>query len=161
ATRHSPPVPPHGPTGCRSSSRRWSGTGRFAVGRPYGDATEALVAEATLLDGTPAVLKLLLGPAEAARPELTVLRLVGGDGCARLLRADDARGALLLERSAGHSRSSAPWSGARRSSPRWRRASGGRRRSAGCRPAPRRQDGLQVTSPRPGRSSAVRARRAR
>ena len=33
-----------------------------------------------------------------ARNEITVLRLAGGDGCVRLLRADEARGALLLER---------------------------------------------------------------
>ena len=72
----------------------------IAVGRPYdGDSTEAFVAEATLGDGTPAVLKLLMPrPGEQARNEITTLRLAGGEGCARLLRADAARGALLLER---------------------------------------------------------------
>jgi streptomycin 6-kinase len=30
--------------------------------------------------------------------EITVLRLAGGDGCVRLVRADEERGALLLER---------------------------------------------------------------
>lgn len=75
--------------------QEWS----IAVGRPYDYATEALVAEATLQDGTPAVLKLLVPRAEdAARNEITVLRLVNGQGCPRLLRADQARGALLLER---------------------------------------------------------------
>jgi streptomycin 6-kinase len=71
----------------------------ITVGRAYTDSTEALVAEATCDDGTRAVLKLLVPRgAEAAARETTVLRLVGGDGCALLLRADVARGALLLER---------------------------------------------------------------
>ncbi len=76
--------------------REWSVT----AGRPYADATEALVLRAELADGTPAVLKLLVprdGGGLAAR-EITVLRLAGGRGCAALLRADPARGALLLER---------------------------------------------------------------
>lgn len=75
--------------------RDWS----LTVGRHYEGATEAFVAEATLGDGTPAVLKLHIPRAgEQARNEITVLRLAGGQGCARLLRADAARGALLLER---------------------------------------------------------------
>lgn len=69
------------------------------VGRPYDDPTEAFVAEAALADGTPAVLKLLVPRAGgAARNEITVLRLANGEGCVRLLRDDEARGALLLER---------------------------------------------------------------
>lgn len=45
------------------------------------------------------MLKLLVPRAgNAARNEITVLRLANGDGCARLLRGDEARGALLLER---------------------------------------------------------------
>jgi streptomycin 6-kinase len=76
-------------------SQEWS----IGVGAPYPDATEALVAEATLDDGTPAVLKLCVPRAtEAARHEITVLRRIGGEGCVRLLRADPERGALLLER---------------------------------------------------------------
>ncbi|HKF18971.1 MAG TPA: aminoglycoside phosphotransferase family protein [Candidatus Dormibacteraeota bacterium] len=75
--------------------REWS----IAVGRPYDDATEAFVAEAALADGTPAVLKLLVPRAgDAARNEIMVLRLANGEGCVRLLRDDEARGALLLER---------------------------------------------------------------
>ena len=71
----------------------------ITVGRSYPDATEALVAQATLADGTPAVLKLLVPrPGGAARHEITVLRLAGGRGCVSLLRADPGRGALLLER---------------------------------------------------------------
>ena len=78
-----------------SLEQEWS----LAVGRSYGDATEAYVAEATLGDGTPAVLKLLVPrDGRAARDEITVLRLTDGEGCVRLLRADVARGALLLER---------------------------------------------------------------
>src|SRR5262249_24923717 len=73
--------------------------GSIAFGRPYDHATEAFVAEAALADGTPAVLKLLVPRArDAARNEITVLRLANGEGCVRLLRDDEARGALLLER---------------------------------------------------------------
>lgn len=78
-----------------SFEREWS----IALGRPYDDATEAFVAEATLGDGTRAVLKLLVPrDGDAARNEITALRLANGEGCVRLLRHDAARGALLLER---------------------------------------------------------------
>lgn len=74
----------------------WSVT----VGRAYPDATEAFVAEAVGDDGTAAVLKLMIPREEVqhAAHEITVLRLADGQGCVRLLRADAARGALLLER---------------------------------------------------------------
>ena len=70
-----------------------------SVGRPYPHATEAFVAEASLGDGTPVVLKLLI-PQDAgdARHEIAMLRLAEGRGCVSLLRHDSARGALLLER---------------------------------------------------------------
>jgi streptomycin 6-kinase len=75
--------------------RDWS----ISVGRAYDDPTEAFVAEATLADGTPAVLKLHIPrPGHLAEDEITVLRLSAGDGCARLLDADIGRRALLLER---------------------------------------------------------------
>lgn len=75
--------------------QEWS----ITVGAPYGGGTEAFVAEATLDDGSDAVLKLCIPRAgDAARNESTVLRLTDGDGCARLLRDDEARSALLLER---------------------------------------------------------------
>jgi streptomycin 6-kinase len=78
-----------------SLEREWSVT----AGPAFGDATEAFVAAATLADGTPAVLKLLVPrDFDAAGHEITALRLAAGDGCARLLRADEARGAMLLER---------------------------------------------------------------
>jgi streptomycin 6-kinase len=79
----------------RDLEREWSVT----VGRTYEDATEAFVAEATLAEGTPAVLKVLVPRGrDVARNEITVLRLAGGEGCVRLLRDDERRGALLLER---------------------------------------------------------------
>jgi streptomycin 6-kinase len=69
------------------------------LGRTFPDATEAFVAEVTTGNGTPAVLKLLVPRADdAARHEITVLRLTNGDGCVRLLHADEPAGALLLER---------------------------------------------------------------
>jgi streptomycin 6-kinase len=71
----------------------------LSVGRTFEDATEALVAEATLEDGTAAVLKLPIpGRSDAVRHELTALRLAAGEGCARLLRSDESRSVLLLER---------------------------------------------------------------
>ena len=79
-----------------SLERDWS----ISVGDAYDEGTEAYVAKAVCRDGTPAVLKLLVprddhGP---ARREITVLRLANGEGCARLLRSDEPRDALLLER---------------------------------------------------------------
>ena len=75
--------------------REWS----IAVGRPYEDATEAFVARAALADGGRAVLKLVVPRSgNDARNEITVLRLVDGQDCVRLLRHDEARGAMLLER---------------------------------------------------------------
>ena len=68
---------------------------RIAVGRAYPEPTEAFVAEAVCADGTPAVLKLIVPrDTDAARHEIAVLRLAGGEGCARLLR-DDAVEALV------------------------------------------------------------------
>ena len=78
-----------------SLEREW----RIVVGRPFADATEAFVAEATLEDGAPAVLKLIVPrDGETAKNEITVLRLTNGEGCVALLRDDVERGALLLER---------------------------------------------------------------
>ena len=72
---------------------------QISVGQAYRDSTEAVVAEATCADDTPAVLKLLVPrDRNAAVQEATVLRLAAGEGCPRLLREDVTRGALLLER---------------------------------------------------------------
>jgi streptomycin 6-kinase len=71
----------------------------LTIGDVIPGGTEALVVGAKQADGTPAVLKLLVPrAADVAANEITVLRLTGGDGCARLLRHDVGRGALLLER---------------------------------------------------------------
>lgn len=71
----------------------------ITVGGPYESGTEAFVAEATCHDGTLAVVKLPIPRADGMdRHEITTLRLVDGDGCVRLLRVDEDRGALLLER---------------------------------------------------------------
>jgi len=75
--------------------RTWS----LRVGEAFDAATEAFVAGATLADGTEAVLKVVLPwPDGPANREADVLRLAGGHGCVRLLRHDDAHGALLIER---------------------------------------------------------------
>ena len=72
----------------------------LTVGPAYEDATEAFVAPATLADGTPAVVKLLIQRSHGrhATEEMTVLRLADGAGCVRLLRHDEESGAMLLER---------------------------------------------------------------
>jgi streptomycin 6-kinase len=79
-----------------SLEREWTINIRDA----YEAATEAFVAAASLDDGTPAVLKLLIARDgdRMARDEITTLTLAGGEGCARLLRSDVTRGALLVER---------------------------------------------------------------
>ena len=64
-----------------------------------GGGTEALVAAVTLQDGTAAVLKAPIPREDAAeRHEVTALRLAAGVGCARMLRYDEGRRVLLLER---------------------------------------------------------------
>jgi streptomycin 6-kinase len=79
----------------RSLEAEW----RLTVGRPFPESTEAFVAEVLCADGAPAVLKLIVPrTGDAARHEITVLRLSAGEGCPRLLRDDVRRGALLLER---------------------------------------------------------------
>ena len=76
-------------------AREWE----ITVGDPFEDATEAFVARAVLADGTPTVLKLVIPRAgDGARREITVLRLAGGQGCARLVRSDPGRSAMLIER---------------------------------------------------------------
>jgi streptomycin 6-kinase len=57
----------------------------------------ALVVPVRTVDGTPAVLKLIC-PGEEEEHEHLALQRWGGDGAVRLLRADPARRALLLER---------------------------------------------------------------
>jgi streptomycin 6-kinase len=80
----------------RSLERDWS----FEVGQTFDEGTEAFVAEASMADGTVAILKVLVPrPSRAVDDhEATVLRLAGGAGCPILYRDDPARGALLMER---------------------------------------------------------------
>lgn len=82
----------------RELEQRW----QLTIGSFYEDATEALVAEATLEDGTLAVVKVLVprgaGARSAYRAEATALRLADGNGCVRLLADDEEHGALLVER---------------------------------------------------------------
>ena len=83
------------PSLIRDLESEWS----ITIGRAFGDATEAFVAEASLADGRPAVLKLVVPRDErAAQNEIEVLRRAGGVGCAELMRSDAERGALLIER---------------------------------------------------------------
>ncbi|GAA2601658.1 hypothetical protein GCM10010399_35540 [Dactylosporangium fulvum] len=56
------------------------------------------VAPVTCSDGTPAVLKLGVPGADSLRFEAAALAAFDGRGAVRLLRADVARAALLLER---------------------------------------------------------------
>ena len=79
----------------RGIERDWG----ITVGRAYERGTEAYVAPATDTDGELVVLKLLIPRAgDGGADEATVLRLADGKGCARLLRHDPERSALLLER---------------------------------------------------------------
>src|SRR5438105_3425562 len=68
------------------------------LGEPYvpGAASEHVV-RVELADGTPAVLKIG-HPHRESEQEADALERWDGDGAVRLLRRDDARNALLLER---------------------------------------------------------------
>ncbi|QGG96418.1 aminoglycoside phosphotransferase family protein [Actinomarinicola tropica] len=70
----------------------------LTLGPSFVDGTESYVVAVDLVDGTPAVLKVLLPRDDAVRHETTALRLADGDGSARLLRHDLDRSALLIER---------------------------------------------------------------
>ena len=72
---------------------RWS----LRVGTPFQDATAAWVAPAVRVDGAAAVLKLSMPHMEAAQ-EIEGLRFWDGNPTVRLLEADEALGAMLLER---------------------------------------------------------------
>ena len=78
--------------------RRWDVT----VGATMTGGTASLVAEATMADGSPAVVKLAMPSEHDGRASLElearVLRLAEGRGCVRLLAYDGECGAVLLER---------------------------------------------------------------
>jgi streptomycin 6-kinase len=83
------------PAVVRHLEQRWN----ITVGEPFWGATEAYVAQAATVDGQAVVLKVVLpSNPNAARHEITALRLADGDGCAALLGDDPEVGALLLER---------------------------------------------------------------
>ena len=67
------------------------------LGDPYPPGAAGYVVRAELPDGTPAVLKLQHSHREDEQ-EADALELWDGDGAVRLLRRDDERHALLLER---------------------------------------------------------------
>lgn len=76
-----------------SLAQEWS----LTIGSSFAGGHAALAVEATLADGTPAVLKIGV-PGRNLGHEATALRLANGVGCAKLLGEDLARQALLLER---------------------------------------------------------------
>lgn len=83
------------PDAIRDLARRWL----LVVGRPF-DSDEvscAWVAPVTPADGRPAVLKLGM-PHMEGEQEINGLRFWDGDPTVRLLEADDALNAMLLER---------------------------------------------------------------
>lgn len=83
------------PSIVESLARDWS----LTIGGPLLGGHAAYVVEATLADGSAAVLKVgVPGTERNLGVEATALRIVDGDGCARLLRDDLDRSALLLER---------------------------------------------------------------
>jgi streptomycin 6-kinase len=74
---------------------RWS----IAVGPSIEGGTESYVAQAVDDDGTQVVLKLLIPrDGHPASDEIKVLQIANGRGCVELLKSDESRGALLLER---------------------------------------------------------------
>jgi streptomycin 6-kinase len=74
---------------------RW----KISVGPSIDGGTESYVAEAVDEEGAQVVLKLLI-PHEGypASDEIRVLQMANGRGCVELLKSDESRGALLLER---------------------------------------------------------------
>ena len=76
-------------------ARDWS----LTIGATLRGGHAALVVEATLVEGTAAVLKIAVpGTRRDLAFEAIALGLAGGDGSANLLRVDLDRGAVLLER---------------------------------------------------------------
>jgi streptomycin 6-kinase len=83
------------PSVVESLAQEWS----LDIGATLRGGHAAFVVEATLADGTAAVLKVgVPGTRREITFEATVLSLADGDGCASLLRDDLDRSALLLER---------------------------------------------------------------
>lgn len=72
--------------------RRWS----ITVGEPLDGGTASFTARARTADGAPAVVKIAV-PSDDVAAEIRTLRDARGHGYARLLDADPARHAVLLE----------------------------------------------------------------
>jgi streptomycin 6-kinase len=70
----------------------------ITTGAVLSDGSEALVVEAMLPDGRPAILKFGLPGSESGRQEANVLLSANGKGYATLYRHDYTRRAMLLER---------------------------------------------------------------
>jgi len=74
----------------------------LTIGDALAGGNTAYVAEAVTHDGTPTVLKAAMPPGVAGfvpfEQQLAALQLVGGDPYVRVLRHDEARRAVLLER---------------------------------------------------------------
>lgn len=77
-------------------ARRWT----FTLGEPFDEGTEAYVAAVTRVDGTPAILKVLVPRRDGGIDdhEAVVLRLDAARGCPMLYEASAEHGALLMER---------------------------------------------------------------
>jgi streptomycin 6-kinase len=69
----------------------------LTLGAPYAPGAVGHVVRATTADGAPAVLKVSFADRETEQ-EPDALEAWGGDGAIRLLRRDDDRSAMLLER---------------------------------------------------------------
>jgi len=78
----------------QSLEDRWA----IRVGRPFGNATEAYVAEALTQDGESVAIKIPIPGLEKTAREIGLLKAAGGRGYVRLLRYDEASGSMLLER---------------------------------------------------------------
>jgi streptomycin 6-kinase len=74
--------------------RRWA----IEVLQLTPNASEAFVAEARTRDGQGVVLKAVIPGLDPGRQELRVLRAANGKGYAKLIRADETRNVLLLEK---------------------------------------------------------------
>lgn len=71
---------------------------RLTVGATLHGGSAAYVAAATTEDGADVVLKLQMPGYDSAADEIRVLRIADGRGYVRLLRHDEAHGAMLQER---------------------------------------------------------------
>jgi streptomycin 6-kinase len=81
------------PAALRELERRWS----LTLGVPFAQASAAWVAPVSRADGTRAVLKVGM-PHMEAEQEIDGLRVWNGDPAVFLVEADEALGAMLLER---------------------------------------------------------------